>query len=57
MGNNPTYHYATAQVRMTQAEKRQLSGVAMHYEMNESQLIKALIKREAIRISKKEARK
>jgi hypothetical protein len=51
MANNSTYKYEELHLRMTQEEKRQLSKVAMHHKMNQSQLIKALIKREAIRIS------
>jgi hypothetical protein len=51
MANNSTYKYEELHLRMTQEERRQLSKVAMHYKMNERQLIKALIKREAIRIS------
>jgi hypothetical protein len=45
------YKHEYIRVRITQEDKRQLRKVAMHHKMNESQLIKALIKREAIRIS------
>jgi hypothetical protein len=51
MGNGIYYKTESIYVKLTQEEKTQLRKVAMHYKMNESQLVRNLIKREAIRIS------